>query len=273
MIEQVSIEQEIWQRPEGFNETDWLMHKGNRKHIKHLPTSEQVFFQIWQKQHLTGEAFFHQEWLAKAVGKSVRQVQNAIAELKRAGRIIVRRTDQNYYKVVEFYSRPAIEWAKEAIRRGNEALAKFYKQVTGKEQGKEPSQGSSQKVKRAWVRKAQVKVEEVVEERVELSEEEQREQERRGREVLARMEAEQEARYEEERKMCKEAPQELKEGIEAAAEAVAREHVTEKPTEATFYAAVVSRARSYGLEIGYELRGLVGEISQRVYKKHLPRFK
>lgn len=273
MNQELDMQEGVWQRPEGFNETDWLMCKGNRKHIKHLPTSERVFFQIWQKQQLTGEAFFHQEWLAKAVGRSVRQVQNALYELKETGRIIIERTDQNYYRIVEFYSRPAVEWAKEAIRKGNAALDKFYGQVTGQEKAKEPREGSSQRVKRPWVRKAKVKVVEAVVEKVELTQEERLEQERRGREALERMEAEQEARYEEERIACEEAPEELKRGIEEAAEEVARESASgKKVSETDFYQAVLSKARSYGLKIGYELRGLVGGIAGRSYKKHRYRF-
>lgn len=112
--------------PEGFNNADWMLYKGNINHVRHYHKCVELFWLIWQGQHLTGYAFFQQPWLAKTLEVSERHVQNLIAELKKWGLIEVIKKDQNYYRVPEFFSKPPADWTKDAIEKSQKAVADFF---------------------------------------------------------------------------------------------------------------------------------------------------
>lgn len=140
----VVIDEEM---PEGFNNPDWRLYKGNPNHVKNYHKCVELFWLIWQGQQITGYAFFQQPWIAKTLGVSIRQVQNVIAELKKCGLIEVVRKDQNYYRVTEFFSRPPQDWTIVAIEKGKKAVADFF--ASTKREQKQQSKDEQEKASRS----------------------------------------------------------------------------------------------------------------------------
>ncbi len=112
--------------PEGFNKADWQLYEGNKNHARFLPKCIELFWLIFECQQLTGEAFFGQEWLASRLEISVRHVQNLISELKSRNLIEIDRRDQNYYRVVEFFSHPLSYFTELARKKAIAAVAKLF---------------------------------------------------------------------------------------------------------------------------------------------------
>lgn len=112
--------------PEGFNKADWELYEGNRNHARFLSKCIELFWLIFECQQLTGEAFFGQEWLASRLEISVRHVQNLVSELKSRNLIVVERRDQNYYRIVEFFSHPLSYFTELARKKASAAIAKLF---------------------------------------------------------------------------------------------------------------------------------------------------
>jgi hypothetical protein len=194
--------------PEGFNNADWQLHKGNKDHVRFLPKCVALFWMIWEGQQLTGEAFFQQEWAAKKLGITVRHLQNLIAELKLAGLILIDRRDQNYYKVVEFFSRPVQEWVEVAKQKVKAVLDSFFgafakQQAKPSEQGqsarsRKQTQAEKDKAKAQVIAKAALEAQATASQEVEAepTEEQLKEEAIKRQEAFAKLEARANAEYE-----------------------------------------------------------------------------
>jgi hypothetical protein len=210
--------------PEGFNNPDWQLHKGNKNHVRFLSKCVEAFWLIYEGQQLTGEAFFQQQWLAIRLEVTVRHAQNVIAELKSRKLIEVDRRDQNYYRVVEFFSKSPGQWVEMARQKAKAAIAKLFpnlasqKASSGEKQPGQSSQAKKPKIERSFkAAKTQPATTQapVQQAPVQLSEQEQADIERRGKEVLAKMMAEQQAQYQASKALL---DPELKKTVEQIAE-------------------------------------------------------
>lgn len=254
--------------PEGFNKADWQLYEGNKNHVRFLPKCIELFWLIFECQQLTGEAFFGQDWLASRLKISVRHVQNLIAELKSRNLIEIDRRDQNYYRVVEFFSHPLSYFTELARKKAVAAIAKLFPSMSSpnadaEKQASKPRKAATPKPAQA---QQSPKLEPTVEETIA--------QEQETKEYVAKLFAEQEAQFEAERKACQEAPEELKQDIEAVAEEIAIEnHNRPKPNAANFCEQIKARLQMYKIELPRELRGLITEIALKCLDKHRYKFR